>query len=479
VAAEALSLGVQGAQPPAPLDTMGIRSESEVPSPASATGCAGIKLESGETRYHVRCTPGPEGRRCVPVRHLPRWSMSWREMVEAIARDLERRGAKETAESLRGCGRRSWSTDCRNCGANPARILVRVACDLRVCVWCGRRLATKRTKQLTAAMEAAPQIAFREAVGVIEGLMVKRDEAARIAHNWTEKASTWRAKAARLEQTGSARRLAKCLASIERATRYATRADERFRRAKRWIQQAKNRRSWRWRFLTLTHWWDPSDPREWTVAAMAKRVKALWRQWSALWREIGVGGLAAATAKIEISDLGHIHLHALYWGPWVVQKARQASGKRAPRARDEDTAREHRARRWLTRVQAKVNPLAGHTHVRGTDDKVAKEAAKYTAKAPTPMTPEFIAGQRRKVMNPRAAAAYQLASSKVQLVRHYGTMREAIPDDEDADDDDAHRKCCECGFDLGPVSMWNHDWTDAVARQQRSKWRRALEVRND
>jgi hypothetical protein len=258
-----------------------------------------------------------------------------------------------------------------------------------------------------------------------------------------------------------------------RASAYLERAEARVRRARDWLRKIGQRNGsegtrWRWRFLTLTHWYDPSDREAFTPAAIRSRVLGLLRQWGAIWStRISIGGMAAATAKIEISDRGHVHLHALYWGPWIAQT-------------------------YVERVQSESVPKAGHTWVQEATSKsddldpeaegeageyAALEICKYTAKMISPLSRDWIAGEKRAVLHPAIAAAWQVATAGIQLFRHYGVMRAVVAAYKRPADDLAWRCCPECGHDLGIPGLWTRGWTDAVAREARSRWRVALEVR--
>jgi hypothetical protein len=408
------------------------------------------------------------------VRLLRIRRFSWRRWITANAKELRALEDHRSAEALEACGRRAWTSGCPRCGLDPARVVVMSSCDSRICPFCGRSAAKRRTEVLTFAVRNVRRCADAAVHQVArEQRAAERDAARRVDH-WAAKVAAARAKG---------RDPGRALALLEKAEDDRSRAHSWLLQA--WhrndrvptVEKGRRRMEWggsalRWRFLTLTHWWDPSDPDAIKPGAMRTRVRALFRQWSRVWSErLSVGGLAAATAKCEMSANGFIHLHVLYWGPFVVKK-------------------------YVEKLQAELDSLAGFTWVqlardheetlRGQADPedegdngewAAAEIAKYTAKAISPLSADWIAGDGRPVLHPRLAAAWQVATRGVQLVRHFGTMRAAIALYKQPDDDGHWRCCVGCGHDLGMVGLWSHEWTDAIARAARSRWRDVLAIR--
>ena len=176
-----------------------------------------------------------------------------------------------------------------------------------------------------------------------------------------------------------------------------------------------------WRSIVLTVRRDVSDPALHTAAALRERCIGLQEAGRRAWEEMlgpeyCLG--AAMLTKPECADEGHVHLHALYYGPFV------------PKAK-------------LEAIVARARPPAGcewgfadiqRAHV--DEQGLARELAKYVTKGPSAKSEDWLAGEPRWVMDPTLAARWEVAVQGIKLSRVYGALRE-VQDEQQQDTDEA------------------------------------------
>lgn len=179
---------------------------------------------------------------------------------------------------------------------------------------------------------------------------------------------------------------------------------------------------YRWRLVTLTCRWDPSDPEQLTVEGLRRRAKDLWRRWSSLWPELVRIGCVAAHVTLECSDGGHVHLHALVLGPWI--------------------DRGWIGEKWRDFVDVRV--------FRGV-----KEITKYITKVHCSHDAEWLGGRHRRVIHPRLAARWWAATRRAHLHRSYGELRGITVDSAADSATPTQPQTCGCGAPLPPVGDWD------------------------
>lgn len=371
--------------------------------------------------------------RAYPARPWDRHA--WR---RAVAVELSSLGMHVEAFRFSGCGRRAWHRDC-SCGASPAIAVVFSSCGSRACDFCERRRSQKSARRLAKAMVWLDANSERPDT-LRRSREEFRDERDRIALRMRK-----------IENGRPAGRIGRTPLELRRA------------RAARWFYDLANPETWRWRSLTLAVPWSPSDPESYTVGAMRTRLRTLWAQWRALWTwRLAVGGHASASVHAEISTGGHIHLHVLYRGPWVDAQSLEAILL-------DSWSETEVGRVWVGEVY-------------GTHGDASRECAKYVTKGSGPSSGRWMSGGPCVAIDPVLAARWIRAQGKQQLARHYGRMRIAFtatrPVGRDSEVVDVC-SCRACGTSLGEVGSqgWRHDWTDAVARRARERWRSIVDVR--
>jgi len=364
-----------------------------------------------------------------------RWDRhAWR---RAVSVELSALGMPVEAFLFNGCGRRAWHRDC-SCGAAPAVAVVFSSCGSRACDFCERRRSQKASRRLAKAMvwlddnPARPETLRRSREEF-------RDERDRIALRMRK-----------LAAGGRVGRIGRIPLELRR------------QRAARWFYDLADPEAWRWRSLTLAVPWSPSDPESYTVDAMRARLRTLWAQWRCLWTwRLAVGGHASASVHAEISTGGHIHLHVLYRGPWVDAKSLETILL-------DSWSETEVGRVWVGDVY-------------GAHGDASREAAKYVTKGSGPSSGRWMSGGPCVAIDPVLAARWVRAQGKQQLARHYGRMRIAFAATRTVGVRDVVDVCsCRaCGAGLGEVGSqgWRHDWTDAVARRARERWRDIVDVR--
>jgi hypothetical protein len=176
-----------------------------------------------------------------------------------------------------------------------------------------------------------------------------------------------------------------------------------------------------WRSIVPTLQRDPSDPSLYTVESLRERCIALQEAGRRAWKAM-LGSehcpCAAMLSKPECADEGHVHLHILYYGPYV------------PKAK-------------LEAIVARSRPPTGCEwgfvdiqRARVDKDGLARELAKYVVKGPSGKSEGWLAGEPRRVMDPTLAARWEIALMGIKTSRVYGALREAREAAQEAPSDE-------------------------------------------
>lgn len=410
---------------------------------------------------------------------------SWRQWVCAVARELVTRGASREAQLLSECGMRATVRSCTDCHETIASATVTTSCDLRVCPFCARSRGAERRALLTAALMRVPGYVAARAAATVDELAALVAEHTRVRDGWIERASRARA---RFEHGGSAVR-ASAARSIERASRLADSA-ELARAARRFdLERAREaqRGSWGWKLVTISPKWSPQDARAYTQAGLEERARDAWERWELVRDRYSAGGLAASVASIECSEAGHVHVHALMYGPWIEHThACEVAGCHVDVRAIEGASRSS-AKRWaLTFEQSKhltkeerVARAFEHSAEHALKRAIG-EAVKYIAKTPTPLRDGWIAGASGRVMHPALAASWLLAMRGAKASRVYGPARDAIACEREqraartSTESERVEHCRSCGSLALSEPVIEH--TPAIARVLGRDWARVLSI---
>ena len=351
---------------------------------------------------------------------------SW---ARRVATELDSLGAVKKASRLRACGT-TLVTACGACGDSYAHVAVVADCGLRVCPLCARMASEKAQLEASRAVALVPELVARGIGAAVAKAGLAWEKASGAVKHWSS-------------------RLTESAKGTSYASKMLDAAEGRRRAARRRLSDVRGSRAWRWRLVTVSPQWTPADPAEVTAAGLRRRIVELWERWRAVWQVIGAGGAAAAMAHVELSSAGHLHIHALVYGPWrAAPEVRAAAG-------------------CIVDVRA-VTDLAGGL----------REALKYSLKGPG-VRGGWIAGEPSTVADPRLAAAWQVASHGAQLVRHFGPMRaamahvEGVEGVEGVEPGAAGEVCCaSCGMSLAGAAR-RVESLSAVARAVGPQWSRA------
>jgi hypothetical protein len=203
------------------------------------------------------------------------------------------------------------------------------------------------------------------------------------------------------------------------------------------------RKGWSWKHIVVQTSYRPTDPNEVTVDALRARVRGVTAAVRAAWR-VGLGQSGAGLRfAVEIAGSGFVHVHAIYWGPYIAKK-------------------------WLEDVLSRAYAQIGMSWIeeiggsREEQVKAILEVAKYTTKAPSPLSEHWFE-DAREVIHPALAARWELATSAIQLTGQLGVMRgsarEGLAEAEEQDreekveEQDRDLPCEQCGV----VGEWR--WT--------------------
>lgn len=295
-------------------------------------------------------------------------------------------GYSNVARRLRLCGTLATVRTCNGCGDPFAQVTINAGCNVRACPFCARRESQERTRIVSAASDRVSNFVSVRAAAHLVALEARRVE----------------------------------LAS-KRATPRNVEASRRVRRASA-ATRAQGRGLWGWKLVTISPRWDPSDATAYTVGALRARLDDVRERWRKLWAEgLGVEGLAGAYVRVELSSRGHVHLHALYFGPW-------------------------QSKAWCARAAGcfvDIRQIEGEGGVR--------EAVKYALKSPSPMRGGWVGGETATVTHPTLAARWVVATRSKRLAEPYGVMRDAVAaaqaceESDDASEAPTPKACASCG----------------------------------
>lgn len=332
----------------------------------------------------------------------------WRREVAAECSAL---GRPDLARGLLSCGRTVMVWDCDSCGERAAWVERRIHCGLRACPDCQRWQTRERVAAMVAAALRVPDFVHARAPAVREELREELAEAERMVARHAETARRAAERLARRrDQSGTMAREDR--AALDRADVAREKAEHRRSRARRWLANASNLQSWGWKLVTVSPPRDPSSGLELSVGGLKGRLEDLLERVDALVSEVlSVGGLAAITVRVELSDTGHVHAHLLYFGPFVVQSfASDVAG-------------------CIVDVRKATTNKASA----GDQDFVADsirdavtECVKYAVKLASPLSAEWMAGAARRVVHPGLLAAWLVATYNRNLIRHRGVMSDAL-----------------------------------------------------
>jgi hypothetical protein len=222
--------------------------------------------------------------------------------------------------------------------------------------------------------------------------------------------------------------------------------------------------------ITISPRWTPASEDDLSPDGLRRRIDLVRSAWHRVWSDVlSAGGLAAATLSIELSDKGHVHGHALVYGPFVLPDHL----RRAAQCIVDVRKVRHCDPSELVVDYASPRPrgsMSGTDFAAGqTIREAVVEAAKYCIKLPVE-SHRWLAGEARRVVHPALAARWAVACRSQQLVSHYGVMRDAIaaaemcaPEEQEEPAKAPVEPCRHCG---APISL-----DPAAARQVRlSSW---------
>lgn len=399
---------------------------------------AGLELCRGELGDAAPCRV--VSRRCKGGggwRHRlnrPR-TMNLRDWKRDVAGELSSLGWGHAGARLLECGSRALVWKCAECGDTAGAVEIEASCSARVCPWCARRAAEELRSELFGAVLRVPEMVEAQRATVAAEVLrelaeLELDERVRVRGVVAGRGGARAVK-------GHARTAAR--ARILRRERVAIRA-----------------KVWGWRLVTISPAWRPWDASECTVARLRERLEDVTARWRRVWSSgLSAHNLSAAFAHVEISDKGHVHLHALVYGPWWSQR---------------DLAR---VAGCMVDVRA-VKPEPGETGEDALRGAV-REVVKYAVKAPA-LRGDFVGGAPRRVIHPVLAARWMVATRDRKLAASYGIMRAAKRAAEvcdPAEEKPAVRCCASCGAAIvgEPVERPTWDVARAIEAARSGDWR--------
>lgn len=377
-------------------------------------------------------------------------SRPWRAWVERVARlTRERYRRFDVASSLLHCGELATVYDCDHCG-RVGRVEVRASCHTRVCPWCSRIAAQKNVANILAAAKRVPGYVAERASRTLAEATLEKARATVLRDRWEGYARAARARGDTYVSDGHAAR--------------ALGAEERRRIATRTEHGIATLSSWGWKLITVSPPRRPGDVRSYTPQGLRRAINDAFERFSRLWDEgLAYGGLASAIVRVECSSKGHVHVHALYYGPWVVNK-------------------------WARSVAECIVDVRAVSEFQGNpSDDALREAIKYQLKAPSPTRAAWIGGDRWRVTHPELAAAWLEGSRGVQLTRYRGLVRasfeaaeaagEIVPEEAPTEPPQVTPEAHACAFCARRLPLVGRLAPTAdVARALGADWRRALEL---
>ena len=376
-------------------------------------------------------------------------SMGWRPWVRAVATIMERHGIADQASSLRSCGSMVCVRSCEVHG--DVSRSVTSSCGSRVCPFCARKQAEQRVALLLGAAERVSGYVAAQAASVDARLTREEQKHAKRAKGYAEKAA--RAESAGRHAVAARHRVRESESESRRVL------------AKQQLHAVRTRHLWQWKLITVSPWYDPLDPWSYTPEGIRARVADVLARCNALWNGgLACGGLAGMTVRIEISSKGHVHAHCLYYGRFIVPKWARGVAD------------------CFVDVRAVRRDLKGAVDLKGA----LAEAVKYATKAPSPTRAEWIAGDRFRVLHPELAAAWVVGTRHKKLLKHLGTMGDAVRAQNattapKVTEESAEHVCTvplgdsrlACGRPLSPARLVP---TELLARQLGVRWRTSVRI---
>lgn len=181
----------------------------------------------------------------------------------------------------------------------------------------------------------------------------------------------------------------------------------------------------RWSFLTIAPQYAPDSEREVSAQGLRERLIALQTAVREIMRQgARSGAIHAAFAAYEVAGTGHVHAHVLLAARWL-------------------------DRGWLDRTAVEAGGRQVHVWIESADGGTAREVAKYVTKLISPMDEGALSGlEDRELLDPRLAAAWEVATYGARLHERYGALR-SVPYLEGSQPppapDDATTSCSACG----------------------------------
>lgn len=205
----------------------------------------------------------------------------------------------------------------------------------------------------------------------------------------------------------------------------------------------------RLRFVTLTQEYRPFDADEMTIDALRER----WRRMREAWRHIldrvrlsiaskRLRSLVGAWACVEMAGTGHVHMHVLYFGPWIDKDEWKAWGR-------------------------EVFPEFGHLDPEEADASAIAHMCHYPLKGPGGRATRWFAGGKcvddggsPALIHPTLAARWEIAMFGRRIGDRYGSFRRVRSPDAIAITEEPARParpCPSCG-----AVEWKRLWTTAA-----------------
>jgi hypothetical protein len=168
----------------------------------------------------------------------------------------------------------------------------------------------------------------------------------------------------------------------------------------------------RLRLVTLTDVYDPSDEADLTVEALRRRVAGMREAWRVILASVRgsvarrVRKMIGSWSNVEMSGTGHVHLHILYFGPYV------------------------NLSEWVELGREGYDRLGDIADVRLADINTVAQLAHYPIKTPGGAASRWLAGAeafdkdgRPALSHPRLVARWEIALFGVRTGDRYGSFR--------------------------------------------------------
>lgn len=223
----------------------------------------------------------------------------------------------------------------------------------------------------------------------------------------------------------------------------------------------------RWTFVTVSPQYAPDDPSELSPEGLRSRLDAVRAAVRAIVRE-GRKAIHAAFVAFELSGTGHVHAHAMVASTYLDA-------------------------RWIDRTAALAGGREVHVWIEEASADSAREVAKYTAKLCSPLDEGALAGERRELMAPELAAAWEVATYGARLHERFGALRRLrMPEGgEPPAPADTTTHCASCGtvgewrWSFRPLRRWVEecrrrgvaalDGSIQLDRRTKTPWDRAFD----